>query len=342
MARQYGIEYKLTSRPEIRVRGLLRENPALLRKMSTQHSSERTAWMQRRWVRARHALHEALRNFLAEDSLMVSASIAYHSLLAIFPLLLLLLGMSGAYIRHFELAGHLAVVLQRYLPIRTDIIMQNLVGISHAYGRIGILSCLLLLWSSSGVFVPLEKALNRAWEVPVGRVWWRSRLLAVEMAFVVGCLILIAAAFVAVEVFFRIHLDSILGPSLHPLAVFIYDLLTGISTFALALLTFVVLFRRLPNRPMRMRQAFPGALLTAILWETARLLFIVFLPFFNYRHVYGSIGVMVSLMTWNYISSAVILFGAQVSRILYGTLKSSTEVSAGVGIPVATLKTLER
>jgi hypothetical protein len=73
-----------------------------------------------------------------EDSLMVSGSIAYHSLLAIFPLLLLLLGLSGYYIRRFELAGHLSVVLQRYLPIRTDIIMQNLVGISRAYGRIGL------------------------------------------------------------------------------------------------------------------------------------------------------------------------------------------------------------
>ena len=112
---------------------------------------------------------QALVNFLEEDSLMVSGSIAYHSLLAIFPLLLLLLGMSGLYIRHFELAGHLSVVLQRYLPVRTDIIMQNLVGISRAYGRIGLLSFLLLLWSSSGVFVPLEKALNRAWEVTEDR-----------------------------------------------------------------------------------------------------------------------------------------------------------------------------
>jgi membrane protein len=298
--------------------------------------------MQRRWVKARHVLHQALLSFLAEDSLMVSASIAYHSLLAIFPLLLLLLGMSGAYIRRFELVGHLSVVLQRYLPIRTDIIMQNLVGISQAYGRIGLISCLLLLWSSSGVFLPLEKALNRAWEAPVERVWWRSRLLALEMAFLVGFLVLVAAAFVGVELYFRQRLEVILGPSLHSLAVLIYHVLTAISSFAVALLTFVVLFQRLPNRPMNLRQALPGALLTAILWETARWLFTVFLPFFNYRHVYGSIGVMVSLMTWNYIASAVMLFGARVSRTLYGSLKINADASASKGIPLATLKALER
>src|SRR5208337_402462 len=182
--------------------------------MPTARSTGKGESIQRRWVKTRHVLRQALLNFLEEDSLMVSASIAYHSLLAIFPLLLLLLGLSGLYIRRFELAGHLSVVLQRYLPIRTDIIMQNLVGISRAYGRIGVFSFLLLLWSSSGVFLPLEKALNRAWEVTEGRPWWKSRLLALEMAFMVGCLIMIAAAFVGVEILFRKRLDIWLGASL--------------------------------------------------------------------------------------------------------------------------------
>jgi membrane protein/epoxyqueuosine reductase len=266
-------------------------------------------------------LRQALLNFLREGSLMVSGSIAYHSLLAIFPLLLLLLGLSGLYIRRYELTGHLSVVLQRYLPVRTDIIMQNLVGISHAYGRIGLLSFLLLLWSSSGVFVPLEQALNRAWEVTQQRPWWQSRLLALEMAFIAGCVILIATAFVGVEILFRRRLEILLGPSFHSLVVFLYHVLTAVSSFALVLLLFMVLFERLPNRPMNPRRAFPGALLTTILWEAARLLFTIFLPFFNYRQVYGSIGVMVSFMTWAYISSAVMLFGAQVSHTLYGSLK---------------------
>ena len=87
---------------------------------------------------------------------------------------------------------------------------------------------------------------------------------------------------------------------------------------------FLVLFERLPNRPMSLRQAFPGALLTALFWQAARGLFTRLLPFFNYRQVYGSIGVVVALMTWVYISSAIMLFGAQVSRSLYRTWKVKT------------------
>ena len=88
-----------------------------------------------------------------------------------------------------------------------------------------------------------------------------------------GCLILVAAGFVGVEILFRKRLNVLLGHSLHFLVVFLYHVLTAISSFAVALLTFVILFERLPNRPMHLRQAWPGALLTALLWETARLLF---------------------------------------------------------------------
>lgn len=308
--------------------------PRDLVKVAAVKSAGKRESLRRRWAKARRLLHQSLVQFLAADSLMISGSIAYHSLLAIFPLLLLLLGISGLYIRRFELAGNLSVVLQRYLPIRTDIIMQNLVGISRAYGKIGLFSFLLLLWSSSGVFMPLENALNRAWDAPPRRPWWRSRLLALEMSFIVGSLVMVATAFVGVELYSRARLDAMLGASLHPLVVFLYHLLTAISSFVVALLTFAVIFERLPNRTISVRQVMPGAFLTALLWETARMVFTLLLPFFNYRQVYGSIGVMVSMMTWAYISSAVILFGAQVSRGLYGSLKVTT-ATAGNGIPTS-------
>jgi uncharacterized BrkB/YihY/UPF0761 family membrane protein len=95
---------------------------------------------------------------------------------------------------------------------------------------------------------------------------------------------------------------------------------------------FLVIFERLPNRPMSFRQAFPGALLTALFWQAARGLFTLLLPFFNYRQVYGSIGVVVALLTWIYISSAVMLFGAQVSRSLYRTWRVKPPAAEAVPI----------
>src|SRR5690348_1343339 len=119
-------------------------------------AATRSKWHPR-FRRALNDLREAWDRFYSEDSFTIAASIAYYSVLSIFPLLLLILGLSGIYIRHYQLAGRLAPLLERILPMRPDFILQNLQGISRAYGRIGVASFVLLLWSSAGVFMPIEK-----------------------------------------------------------------------------------------------------------------------------------------------------------------------------------------
>jgi YihY family inner membrane protein len=289
--------------------------------MATETTAGRKTLLSGRWGQLRGVLRDSLANFFHENSFTVSASIAYYSLLALFPLLLLLLGVSGIFIRRYELSGRLALVLGHYLPVKTELIMRSLVSISRAYGSVSILSFLLLLWSSSGVFLPLEQALNRAWEVEKRRSWWRRRLLALEMAGIFGFLALLSTFLVGTRKYAHAWLSAWVGSPLLPLVGFLYRGVFVVATFAITLSMFLILFERLPNRPMSIRQAFPGALLTALLWQAARGLFMRLLPFFNYRQVYGSIGVVVALMTWVYISSAVMLFGAQVSRSLYRTWK---------------------
>jgi len=269
------------------------------------------------WRRIREALRASLPEFLLADSLTISASIAYYSLLCVFPLLLLLTAVAGVYVRHHELSDRLAILLQRFLPVTPDVILENLVAVSHNYGRVGLASFLLLLWGSSGVFLPLEKAINRAWAVEQQRSWWRSRLLALEMALVSTLLVTISLALIGVSLYLR---QQFLPLTLALPALLIadfYRVLIAGGTFVMTLLMFLIVMARLPNRHMRLREVLPSALLTAVLWELARILFTLFLPRFNYRHVYGSIGALVAFMTWIYISSAVTLFGAQVSSALY-------------------------
>ena len=115
-----------------------------------------------RWIGVRKVLEQSLVRFFNEDSFAASASIAYHSLLSIFPFLLLLITLSGFLITQEVLAARLAVIFNRFLPVRADFIFRNIAGVTKVYSRVGGLSLLLLLWSSAGIFLPLEKALNRA------------------------------------------------------------------------------------------------------------------------------------------------------------------------------------
>jgi len=268
------------------------------------------------WRRIKGVLRASLPEFLREDSLTLSASIAYYSLLCVFPLLLLLTAVAGVYVRHHELTYRLEILLERFLPIKADVILENMAAVTRNYGRVGLASFLLLLWSSSGMFLPLEKALNRAWSVDRERSWWRSRLVAFEMTLLGVLLVTISLVLIGVSFYLKAHLTVTLAvPAL--LASFAYRLLIAVASFALAFVMLLIVMARLPNRRLRLREALPSALLTAVLWDVARVLFTLFLPHFNYRHVYGSIGVLVAFMTWVYISAAVTLFGAQVSSALY-------------------------
>jgi len=281
-----------------------------------------------RWRRVREVLEQSLVRFFNEDSLAVSASIAYHSLLCIFPFLLLVITLSGLFIQQADLASRLGMILQRFLPVRADFIFLNLEGITQAYGKVGIISLALLLWSSSGIFLPLEKALNRAWEAERERSWLHRHLLALEMALVIGIIFFLSSVVLGVNVYVHswMRIGSKLFPSL--LVSLAYHSAVIVMMFTLTLAMFIVLFKGLPNRPMRFRHVLPSALLTAIFWEAARSVFTLLLPVFNYRQIYGSIGVVVALMTWVYVSSAVTLFGAQVSQALYRTWRSNDQNDA--------------
>ena len=293
--------------------------------MATQILVDDRAKWTGRWRLVLHVLREALVKFYTDDSLAVSASIAYYSVLSIFPFLLLLLGLSGIYIHHYQLAGRLAVVLEPVLPMKPDFILQNLEGISKAYGRLGFASFLLLLWASAGVFLPIEKALNRAWEVEKERTFVQRRLLALEMSMIFGLVILASSTLVGLNAYLRYWVQSLSSEPARFLLGYAYRLFLIAASFALTLAMFVAIFEHLPNRKMHFGQVLPSAFLTAVLWHAARAVFTLLLPRFNYRHVYGSIGAMVALMTWAYVSSAVMLFGARVSGILYRSLQAPHE-----------------
>src|SRR5262249_34516429 len=154
--------------------------------------------------------------------------------------------------------------------------LKNLQGISQAYGRVGFASFVLLWWSSAGVFMPIEKSLNRAWGVQVERSWLRRRLVALQMALIFAFLILVSSVFVGLNLTLRAFHDWALSWLLYesrPLIALGSRLLLSLVSFGMTLGGFIVLFERLPNRRMSLRHVFPSAFLTALLWQGARMAF---------------------------------------------------------------------
>ena len=85
----------------------------------------------------------------------------------------------------------------------------------------------------------------------------------------------------------------------------------------MTILLFTVLYKALPNTHVPLAEALPGAMLAGVLWEGAKFGFAFLLPYFHYDLLYGSIGAAVVLLTWIYLSSVIMLFGAQFTALLH-------------------------
>ena len=284
------------------------------------NTRDRALFRKGRWHALSRVLEESFRRFYTEDSPYLAASIAFYALLSIFPLSLICLSLFGLFIRRYELSEGLALVLARYLPMQPDFISGNLISISSSFGKVTLLSALLLLWAASGVFMPIQKALDRAWEIKVPRPWWRGQLVAAEMVLLVSILALISISLTGFNIFLQPLLRR-LGWAQMPAPVdFVLHGGVLLASFVVTVLLFLLIYHRLPNRSLRIREVLPSALFAALFWEAARAAFTLLLPFFNYKRLYGSIGMVAMLMSWIYISSLIMLLGAQISAVLYRTV----------------------
>ncbi|MGH8595109.1 MAG: YihY/virulence factor BrkB family protein, partial [Gammaproteobacteria bacterium] len=90
-----------------------------------------------------------------------------------------------------------------------------------------------------------------------------------------------------------------------------------LASVAVTIILFTVLYKILPNTHVPFTEALPGAVLAGVLWEAAKFGFAYLLPYFHYDLLYGSIGAAVALLTWVYLSSVIMLFGAQFTALLH-------------------------
>src|SRR5436309_60290 len=113
-----------------------------------------------------------------------------------------------------------------------------------------------------------------------------------------------------------------LFPGLILLLTFGKRLTTGPCVFlpASVLWTFILLalfYRYMPNARVSLRDTIPGAIIAGLLWEAGKYIFAWSLHYFHYDQLYGSVGAVVAVMTWGYVSSLILLYGAQLTAVFH-------------------------
>jgi membrane protein len=245
-----------------------------------------------------------------------SAQLSFYFLLALFPLLIFFSSLAGTLFAgnadlYHDLLRHLQTIMpsSAYQLVRATIDEITM----GASGRKLSLGLLATLWTASSGMEAIINGLNVAYEVTERRKWWKRRLVAtnltVLLALMSGTALLLAL--------FGGRIGSALSRRYGFGAAFdtVWMALQVAFPPLFMLLVFAIIYRYAPNvRSQNWEALIPGAMVGVGVWLAATWLFRLYLQFFNtYSNTYGSLGTVIVLMLWLYISGAAILVGGEVN-----------------------------
>jgi membrane protein len=257
---------------------------------------------------------------MGEDELSTrSASLSYYFLLALFPMFLFLVSLIGVFAGPgSQLHETIVTALARLAPGSASYLVhtvvsqtfQNSSGIKLAAGILGA------LWAASGGMSAVVTSLNVIYQTDETRPWWKQKLTVVGLTLALAILMIIGL----VLALYGGKLGQLVASHLGLGEVFrvTWKILQWPVMFAAMFLSYSIVYYFAPDLEERKWYwVTPGAVAGVTLWLVASLAFRIYLHFFNsYSATYGSLGAVVILMLWLYITGFAILIGGEVNWVI--------------------------
>ena len=248
--------------------------------------------------------------FERDDLLDVAGSLTYFGVLAIFPFLLFLVSLAALVIDPAQAQVLIEELSRVAPPAVTDIIGARLRALGEGGSpELLTVSAVGAIWSASAGVAALIRALNRAYDVRESRPIWKVRGLAILSTLVAAALsivaTLVAVATPAIAASFGGWIETTIQILRVPVA--------GV----LMMLVWALLYYFLPDVEQRFRFITPGSVVGVIIWLVTSTGFSIYVRNFgNYEVSYGALGGVIILLLWMWISSIVVLLGAEINAVL--------------------------
>jgi len=237
-------------------------------------------------------------------------SVAANAVLSFFPFVVLLMTLIRRVIRSKTMYDVVVELLRDYLPAGQDFVIRNLNAVVGARHRAQIASLVILLVTSTGIFLPLEVALNRIWGFTKDRSYIGNQAMSLLLAFSCGVLTLLSVAGSAGNIH---YLGSILGGEQNVLVRFVGFLVMKIFAIGTSIAIFFLVYWLLPHGKVRAAAVLPSAVIMGLLSEALKYGYILALPWLDFQEVYGPFALSVTLMFWAFLSGMLLLTGAHLS-----------------------------
>jgi membrane protein len=269
---------------------------------------------------------------IGEDELSTrSAALSYYFVLALFPMLLFLVSLIGVFAGPgSQLRNSIISGLGRLAPGSASELVQSVVnqtfksssGLKLAMGLLGA------LWAASGGMSAVVVSLNVVYRVKETRAWWKQKLTIVGLTLALAALIIVAL----VLVLYGEKIGQVLATQIGLSDVFriAWKVLQWPLSFGAMFLSFSIIYYFGPDlKERKWYWVTPGAVVGVALWLVASLGFRLYLHFFNsYSATYGSLGAVIILMLWLYLTGFAVLIGGELNWVIENEDKQTAAFAA--------------
>jgi membrane protein len=244
------------------------------------------------------------------------AEISFYLLLSFFPLLIFIITLIS-YIPMIHLSIYIDS-LSKMMPSNAFSIVSYIIGraISDKSTNLLIVSFLIMLWSATNAVSAIIRGVNKAYDQEETRHY--LKVTAISVLFTLELVLLITFSLVLVVYGNKISNFIIHFFKFETYAIVILNWVRYIIAIITMLLLFLSLYMYTPNHRLKVKDVYPGSIVSTLGWITSSLIFSYYANnYINYSLLYGSIGGIVALLSWLYLSSMVILIGAEVNAAFY-------------------------
>ncbi|SDJ34643.1 YihY/virulence factor BrkB family protein [Salimicrobium halophilum] len=256
---------------------------------------------------------ELVEEFQKDDVPVLASSQAYYYLLAIFPMLILILSL----LPYFSIdSERIMNFISTNVPGDTaEIFRENVVSVvEQPSGGLLTIGILGTIWSASNGVNAFIKASNIAYNVEETRSFVKVRLISIGLTF--GMIVAIIVA-IMLPVFGDVIISFIQDLLRLPdSTVILFQVLRWVVAIIVMTGVLMALYHIAPNKKLPFKSIIPGALTTALLWQVISLLFSFYISNFgNYSATYGSLGGIIILMLWFFLTGLILMIGAEINVI---------------------------
>jgi len=273
------------------------------------------ALLDTRGISSFELLKRTFKEFSNDDMTTYASALAYRGIFSLFPFLLFLIAMLGMLdLQNFFtwLREQVSLVLP---PDALDLVNPVIDQMQEQKSGLLSVGILVALWSASVGIRSLMNAMNKAYDVKEGRPTWKLMLLAVGYTIGLAFILLAAAGLMVTGPQVMEWLAAQVG--LKDIVVILWTWLRWPVIVILMMLVLALLYYVMPDVEQEFRFITPGSVLAVIVWIAASVGFGIYVQNFgNYDATYGSIGAVIVLLLYFYISAAVLLFGAEMNAVI--------------------------